>query len=407
LVVFAAGNLGGCVEYPASNANVISVGAVDNRGNLFNYSARGPELDLVAPSGLRFGDVGVRTLDRMGIAGDNNGNYRNDFDGTSAACPVVSGVAALILSMNPNLTQQEVRDILINTATDMGANGFDNNFGFGRVNALAALEEVLLADIEIIGSSTVCTTNSSYTFSETINEQFTWQVSNNLQIVSQSQTSITIKATNGFVSGVGFVNAIFPNRVITKELWVGRPQKPNNVLLYPNSPCVNQLIIAVAYSDYPYIQDITYGWSGIGSYTSQNPRNSEIHFTTNAPNPYTDTIFITASNACGESFQFSKTFSVSNCGGGGGGGPAPLPVSIELKKEVLVYPNPVSNELNILFNNYNNKILALYTLSGQIVLNQLATESKITLILNHLPNGMYFLKIDGENSVTEKIVIQH
>jgi hypothetical protein len=49
VVVFAAGNQGGCVEYPASNSNVISVGAFDNRGVLFDYSARGSELDLVAP----------------------------------------------------------------------------------------------------------------------------------------------------------------------------------------------------------------------------------------------------------------------------------------------------------------------------------------------------------------------
>lgn len=141
VVVFSSGNTGACVEYPARNPNVISVGAIDNRGNLYNYSSRGPELDLVAPSGFTFGDVGVRTIDRMGGAGDFAGNYRPNFDGTSASCPVVSGTAALVLSVNPNLTQQEVRDILTSTATDMGAGGFDNNFGFGRVNAFAAVQE--------------------------------------------------------------------------------------------------------------------------------------------------------------------------------------------------------------------------------------------------------------------------
>ena len=149
VVVFSSGNdntfQGGCVDYPATNPNVISVGAIDNRGNLYGYSRRGPELDLVAPSGLRFfvpGEttVGVRTLDRMGTAGDFAGNYRDDFDGTSAACPVVSGVAALVLSRYPNLSQNEVRNILNQSATDMGAAGFDNNSGNGRVNALAALQ---------------------------------------------------------------------------------------------------------------------------------------------------------------------------------------------------------------------------------------------------------------------------
>ncbi|TNJ41934.1 S8 family serine peptidase [Tamlana fucoidanivorans] len=95
VVVFAAGNGGGCVEYPASNANVISVGAIDNRGNLFNYSARGPEIDLVAPSGETNYLGNVRTTDRMGATGRVAGNYEPSFGGTSAACPVVSGVAAL------------------------------------------------------------------------------------------------------------------------------------------------------------------------------------------------------------------------------------------------------------------------------------------------------------------------
>ncbi|TAL63051.1 MAG: T9SS type A sorting domain-containing protein, partial [Bacteroidetes bacterium] len=55
--------------------------------------------------------------------------------GTSAACPQVSGVAALILSVNPNLTEQQVREIITSNATDMGAGGKDDLFGWGRVNA--------------------------------------------------------------------------------------------------------------------------------------------------------------------------------------------------------------------------------------------------------------------------------
>jgi hypothetical protein len=162
VVVFAAGNLGGCVEYPAANSNVIAVGAIDNQGNQYDYSARGPQLDLVAPSGDRFNGVGVRTLDRMGAAGNFLGNYRNDFDGTSASCPVVSGAAALVLSVNPNLTQQQVRNILTQTATDMGQNGFDNNFGHGRVNACAAVLSALQPSMSVTGSSILCTSGSQF-----------------------------------------------------------------------------------------------------------------------------------------------------------------------------------------------------------------------------------------------------
>ncbi len=148
VVIFSAGNTGGCVNYPARNNNVISVGAVDNRGNLFTYSSRGPELDLVAPSGETNYLGNIRTTDRMNIAGRLPGNYEPNFGGTSASCPVVAGVAALVLSVNPNLTQQEVRNILTSTATDMGVNGLDNNFGFGRVNAFSAVQAATNSNIQ-------------------------------------------------------------------------------------------------------------------------------------------------------------------------------------------------------------------------------------------------------------------
>ena len=68
-----------------------------------------------------------------------SGNYTTGFGGTSAACPVVAGVAALVLGYNPNLTQAEVKNILYTTAIDMGPAGFDNEYANGRVNAFAAL----------------------------------------------------------------------------------------------------------------------------------------------------------------------------------------------------------------------------------------------------------------------------
>ncbi len=59
--------------------------------------------------------------------------------GTSFSCPYVSGVAALVWSKNPGLTNAEVRAILQGTAIDLGAPGYDTTYGFGRVDALAAV----------------------------------------------------------------------------------------------------------------------------------------------------------------------------------------------------------------------------------------------------------------------------
>ena len=99
-------------------------------------------MDFVAPSGGIPGDI--VTTDLMGSRGKSAGNYINDFNGTSAACPQVAGVAALILSVKPDLSWTEVAHVLQKTARDLGPKGFDNTFGYGLVNAGAAVQEVAL-----------------------------------------------------------------------------------------------------------------------------------------------------------------------------------------------------------------------------------------------------------------------
>lgn len=143
VIVFAAGNDGynNCIPYPGNQPSVIAVGAITNQGNHSNYSNKGSQLSLVAPSSPSPNQTGgyVRTIDRMGNSGYNNGNYYNLFGGTSASCPVVAGVAALVLAVDPDLTSTEVQTLMETTATDMGASGFDNTYGHGRVNAGAAV----------------------------------------------------------------------------------------------------------------------------------------------------------------------------------------------------------------------------------------------------------------------------
>lgn len=138
VIVFAAGNdYFSCVSYPGNNPNVIGVGAITNTGVRSGYSNQGNKLDISAPSSG--GTQGVYTTDRMGSAGYSSGNYTGTFGGTSSACPLVSGVAALVLSTNTNLTSAQVQSILETTADDMGSNGFDVEFGHGRVNAHQAV----------------------------------------------------------------------------------------------------------------------------------------------------------------------------------------------------------------------------------------------------------------------------
>ena len=111
--------------YPAACDNVVAVGASDANDALSGYSNYGNWVDLVAP-----GDNLMST---------NNGGGYGYYTGTSGSTPVTAGVAALVLSANPNLTASQLVSILKQNADDLGAPGVDNTFGSGRVNAYRAV----------------------------------------------------------------------------------------------------------------------------------------------------------------------------------------------------------------------------------------------------------------------------
>jgi subtilisin family serine protease len=130
------------VSYPASNSYAIAVGACTDAAVRSYYSQYGPKLDFVAPS--NGGEKGITTTDRMGAAGDDPGNYSFEFGGTSAATPLASGVAALILSANPNLTAEQVRTTMRQTCHKIGdtpyTDGRNDYYGYGRLDAEAAVK---------------------------------------------------------------------------------------------------------------------------------------------------------------------------------------------------------------------------------------------------------------------------
>lgn len=192
-IVFASGNDYPDIQdvaYPANLDGVITIGAIDKNGKIQSYSQRGRSMDFVAPSGGRQGDI--VTTDIMGSRGKSAGNYINDFNGTSAACPQVAGVAALILSIKPDLRWTEVANVLKETARDLGPKGFDNTFGYGLVNAGAAIQDVAL---NIYGPKNVDEGYVTYSLGRLPdNVPVTWNVSNGLDFVSQTNGSVKVRA---------------------------------------------------------------------------------------------------------------------------------------------------------------------------------------------------------------------
>lgn len=143
VVVFASGNdrQYGMTNVTTYAMQAIAVGALTKEGVLTEYSQTGSGLDFVAFGGPEKGDI--VTLDLMGSKGYTTGNYSSSFNGTSAACPQVSGIAALILSVNPSLSRDEVERIMINNAVDLGASGRDDKYGYGLVNGFKSVLEAV------------------------------------------------------------------------------------------------------------------------------------------------------------------------------------------------------------------------------------------------------------------------
>ncbi len=119
----------GDISYPAASPGVIAVGGTDRADNRLGTSNTGDYISVVAP-----GDQIASTF-RF----SNGTNGYAVASTTAQAAAHVSGLAALILAMNPSLQPDEVREIIETSADDLGPPGRDRETGFGRINALRAL----------------------------------------------------------------------------------------------------------------------------------------------------------------------------------------------------------------------------------------------------------------------------
>ncbi len=129
-MVAAAGNDGNAtISYPGGFNHVLSVGATDNSDAHASFSQSNATVDLSAP--------GVMTLSTYN--NDNDDGWYIFMNGTSQATPHVAGVAALVRSAHPDETVDQVDQALIKTAVDLGPPGRDNAFGYGRIDAAAAV----------------------------------------------------------------------------------------------------------------------------------------------------------------------------------------------------------------------------------------------------------------------------
>ena len=202
LVVAAAGNDStNTPSYPASFANCISVTAL-RRGpagsvlsDVFDssYSNFGPAVNLAAPgtniySTMRTGNTAYGTM-----------------SGTSMAAPYVAGAAALVFAANPSATAAQVRDALQNTARDLGTPGRDVYFGFGQVNAYAAVWQIATKEI----------TNTA---PQGVGNPITFSVRTSLPVPMQWRWSVA--AADGTISSAGVLTPARSGTITVRATYV-------------------------------------------------------------------------------------------------------------------------------------------------------------------------------------------
>jgi subtilisin family serine protease len=133
LIIAASGNgqaEGNLPNYPAAYPNVLAVSATNSTDGVTGFSTTGSFVDIAAP--------GVGLWSTLWLRGE--GDTYGVANGTSAACPHVAGAAALALSLRPDLTADQLAEVLQAGADDQGAPGRDPEYGYGRLNLLRTVQ---------------------------------------------------------------------------------------------------------------------------------------------------------------------------------------------------------------------------------------------------------------------------
>ena len=248
IITFSAGNTAhranndsGYVLFPANCPNeiMITIGASDRNNYVANYSPNGDKISVVAPShkaypsqisGEKFEVWSIDIPGSQGYNPDSNNNetlpssginylaYTGRFGGTSAACPQVAGVAALMLSTNNNLTASEVKSIIESTTKKIGTTSYqisnthpngtwNQEMGYGLVDAHKAVVFAMEYgyDMSISGDNTLSDCDrKTYTCDILHPELFTysWTTTPNMSIAYDNGSSVTIIPTS---TGMGIL----------------------------------------------------------------------------------------------------------------------------------------------------------------------------------------------------------
>ncbi|NLW78084.1 MAG: S8 family serine peptidase [Ruminococcaceae bacterium] len=215
--VAAAGNENTAAKvYPSDFDECISVTALTEAGTRASYSNYNEYKDIAAPGSL--------------ILSTEKGGAYVYMSGTSMATPVVSGVVALLFAQTPSLNVDAVKEILYNTADDLGATGRDNYYGYGRINAYDALRYNLKTspiNVELDITARTIGIGESFTLTATVMPSF----AQNPNVGWSTDNPAVATVNGGVVTGTGAGTA-----VITATTEDGGLTASCTVICMDNSP---------------------------------------------------------------------------------------------------------------------------------------------------------------------------
>ena len=315
-IVCAAGNAGSSApQYPAAYTQCISVSAVRYDKTYTNYTSYGSTIDICAPGGDvsidQSGDGYVDGVLQQTHDGTNYGTFSYYFyEGTSMASPHVAGVAALLIAKNGGtMTPTEVRAALQNTAEDRGTVGWDQYYGYGLVNADAALQSISTTNPPVAAFSgtptsgyaplavtfTDASTNTPTSWAWTFGDGGTSTAQNPSHTYTLAGTfTVVLTATNAYGSDsetkIGYITVTNP------------PTDPP-VAAFSGTPTSGTVPLTVTFTDASTNTPTSWNWDfgDGGTSTVKNP--SHIYATAG-----TYTVTLTATNAFGSDSEIKTGY---------------------------------------------------------------------------------------------------
>jgi len=274
----------------------------------------------------------------------------------------------------------------------------------------------------LVGASTVCSNEiKTYTFLNCAipGDVVNWSTSFNIQILSSTANSITIRPPSDSRSA-GWIKATFSNGVtMQKNIWIGKPSTPSNI----TGPTTVNTGVFVSYTGLGGQGETSYNWELPGATTGVSQFNTFSNHWQYQTNPgriiaaytgrggYAGYVKFSGINICGESDKVRLFVEHGKIKGGNEITPPERMISVRKSEAIKIYPVPTKNLLNIQYKTEKHeKVISieLFNHFGRLVLQKKTTSSNLSMDTTKLKDGNYILKITTtEQTINRKIIIQH